>query len=305
MDLSKLLYDKTDLDRQEILYLFGLQSMEEKSNLYKKADAVRRDLFKDEIQVRGLIEFSNYCSQNCIFCRLRDNNFSIKRYRMSPDEIIDVAKNISSLGIKNIFLQSGEDTYFDTDLIAYLIYTIKQNFNQEIILNIGLRGFDEYKSWKLAGADRYVIRIESTKQKMFGSYRPKKDLESRLSHIKFLRRIGFKIEAGMVVGLPKQSLEDLADDLIFFKRLNPDSLYIQPFLPAPFTPLQTSAPVDSSLLNKTIAIARLSLRNVNISFPAMINKVHPSAAENALNSGANVVRPNFTPISASLRGVSY
>ena len=152
--------------------------------------------------VRGIIDFSNYCSQNCLYCGLREDNFALPRYRMTPDEIIETAQQITNHGIYTIVLQSGEDSFFDTDLIAYIIYSIKQKSNTAITLSLGERGFDEYRTWKIAGADRYLLKHETANSKLYSIYHLKQKLSDRVAHLKFLKRIGYQIGSGNMIGMP-------------------------------------------------------------------------------------------------------
>ncbi|HEX2963315.1 MAG TPA: radical SAM protein, partial [Ignavibacteriales bacterium] len=148
--------NKKDLSKEEIIYLLELSDFRNTRRLFDKADEVRKAYCGDEVHLRGIIEFSNYCEQDCLYCGLRKSNDTIERYRMNADEIIDTAKLISNLGIRTIVLQSGEDQAFDVDKIAYIIYFIKQNCDVAITLSLGQRDFEEYKTWRYAGADRYL-----------------------------------------------------------------------------------------------------------------------------------------------------
>ena len=150
-DVIEILNKGSDLSRDEIIKLLNLTDDQDIEYLFNAADRVRMENCGNEVHLRGVIEFSNNCKENCLYCGLREDNITLQRYRMTPDEIIETARQISNLGIRTIVLQSGEDGFYDTDLIAYLIYSIKQNSDIAIALSIGERGFDEYKAWKIAG----------------------------------------------------------------------------------------------------------------------------------------------------------
>ncbi len=294
MDLDKLL-NKTELSKEEIVYLLELEKKEDIQKLFNKADEIRSKHCGDEVHLRGVIEFSNYCSQHCMYCGLREENFSIKRYRMTAEEIIETAKHISNLGIKTIVLQSGQDGYYDTDMISFIIYSIKQSTDVAISLSLGERGFDEYKAWKIAGADRYLLKQESTNPKLYSIYHCSQSLFERLNHIKYLKSIGFQIGSGNIIGLPLQTINDIADDIISLKEFDVDMAAIGPFIPSDFTPYQNKKPGSVELTLKSMAVTRLVLKNVHIPSTTALDTLDEFGREKGLSVGANVVMPNFTP----------
>lgn len=293
-DLNEIL-NKEELSGEEIIYLLNLSEEEDIAKLYKRADDVRKAFCTDEVHLRGIIEFSNHCQQNCLYCGLREDNISLPRYRMSADEIIDTAKKISNLGIRTIVLQSGEDSFYDTDIIAYIIYSIKQSTDAAVTLSIGERRFDEYRAWEIAGADRYLLKHESANPEHFYAYHLKQRLESRVNHLRFLKRIGFQIGSGNMIGLPKQTPDDIADDISLCKQLDVDMAAFGPFIPAPFTPYNNFQAGSVELTLKTIAIARLVLKKVHIPATTALDVLDEFGREKGLKTGANVIMPNFTP----------
>ncbi|MGD8782308.1 MAG: [FeFe] hydrogenase H-cluster radical SAM maturase HydE [Ignavibacteria bacterium] len=290
-----LLLNKEEFNKEEIVFLLELEKEEDKQKLFNKADEIRKLYCDDEVHLRGVIEFSNYCSQHCMYCGLREENFSVKRYRMSAEEIIETAKHISNLGIRTVVLQSGEDGYYDTDMIAFIIYSIKQSTDVAVTLSLGERGFDEYKAWKIAGADRYLLKQESTNPKLYSIYHCSQSLFDRLNHINYLKSIGYQIGSGNIIGLPLQTVSDIVDDIISLKVFDVDMAAIGPFIPAEFTPYQNqkSAPVDLTL--KAMAVARLVLKNVHIPSTTALDSLDELGREKGLSVGANVVMLNFTP----------
>jgi biotin synthase len=293
-ELDEIL-QQDDFSRDEIVYLLQLSDKEEIDKLYARADAIRKAYCTDEVHLRGIIEFSNHCQQNCLYCGLREDNISLSRYRMSADEIIDTAKKISNLGIRTIVLQSGEDSFYDTDIIAYIIYSIKQSTDAAVTLSIGERGFDEYRTWKIAGADRYLLKHESANPGHYFTYHLRQRLEERINHLRFLKRVGYQIGSGNMIGLPKQSLEDIADDILLCKELDVDMAAFGPFIPAPFTPYHNFAAGSVELTLKTIAIARILLKKVHIPATTALDVLDEFGREKGLKTGANVLMPNFTP----------
>ncbi|MFA7229585.1 MAG: radical SAM protein, partial [Melioribacteraceae bacterium] len=245
--------------------------------------------------IRGVIELSNYCSQNCLYCANRDDNYKLLRYRMNPDEIIKTAQIISNLGIQDVVLKSGEDHYFDTDMMAYIIYQIKQKANVAVTLSLGERGFDEYRTWKIAGADRYLLKHRTANPINYAEYHKGHKLDDRISQLRFLKTIGYQTGSGNIVGLPLQNPGDIADDLILFKLLDLDLISIAPFIPSVDTPYQNREEGNMELLLKTLAVARLLLRNVHIAVSVDTDYANFNITENELNTGADVLMPDLTP----------
>jgi len=221
MNLPELL-NKDNLNKEEIVYLLSLSKQDERDALFNRADQIRREYCGDEVHLRGIIEFSNHCSENCMYCGLRQDNLKLERYRMSAEEIITTAKLVYKAGVKTIVLQSGEDDYYDKDLIAYIIYTIKQETDAAITLCLGERSFSEYSTWKIAGADRYLLKHETSNPKHYSIYHTGGRLENRIGHLKYLKKIGYQVGTGNIIGLPMQTAEDIAEDILLCKELNVD-----------------------------------------------------------------------------------
>ena len=283
------------LTKEEIVFLLNLTDQKDQQMLFDRADEVRALYCGDEIHLRGIIEFSNYCDQNCIYCGLRAGNSNLTRYRMKPEEIIETARTISNLGIYTIVLQSGEDRFYDTDLIAYIIYTIKQKADVAITLCLGERGFDEYRAWKIAGADRYLLKHETANPDLYAAYHSNQRLEDRLNHLKVLKSIGYQIGSGNMIGLPMQTIEDIADDILLCKGLNLDMAAFGPFISSPDTPYSGLQAGGVDLTLRTMAVARLVLKNVHIPATTALATLDQEARIKGLQSGANIVMPDYTP----------
>lgn len=287
--------NQDNFTRDEIIFLLNLQKDEDIQRLYSKADEIRKIYCGDEVHLRGVIEFSNFCDENCMYCGLREDNFSLSRYRMTPEEIIETAKEISNSGIKTIVLQSGEDGYFDTDMIAYVIYSIKQSSDVAVTLSLGDRGFEEYRNWRIAGADRYLLKHETANPKLFSIYHNGEHLEERINHLRYLKSLGYQIGSGNLIGLPKQTTEDLADDIILLRDLDVHMAAVGPFIPSPFTPYQNIEHGSVELTLKSMAITRIVMKDVHIPATTALDSIDNSGREKGLKCGANVVMPNFTP----------
>lgn len=294
MNLQELLH-KDELTRDEIVYLLSLNDKEDLQLLYKRADEVRAQYCGDEVHLRGIIEISNFCEQNCVYCGLRQDNNDLPRYRMTPEEVIETARIITNLGIFTIVLQSGEDSHFDTDIISYIIYQIRQQSNAAITLSLGERTFDEYRAWKIAGADRYLLKHETANANLYESYHLKQKLSERLEHLRFLKSIGYQIGSGNLIGLPMQTVEDLADDILLCKNLDLDMAAFGPFIPSPNTPYQHKPTGEAELTLKVTAVARLVLKQVHIPATTALDTIDPIGRERGLKAGANIVMPDLTP----------
>lgn len=263
------------------------------SLLAQAADRVRQKYVGDEVHLRGLIEFSSYCKQNCLYCGLRRDNKNATRYRLTKEQIIDFASKAHDYGYKTVVLQSGEDPYFTLERMKEIITEVKK-FDLAITLSIGEKTLEEYKAYKEAGADRYLIRIETTDKKLYSKLDPDMDWENRLNCLNQLRELGFEVGTGCLVGLPEQTLESLADDILFFKKINADMIGIGPFIPNDNTPLSGAQGGAFEMALKVMAITRLLCPDINIPATTAMETLNPNGRLIALQSGANVVMPNVT-----------
>lgn len=292
-DLNQILYKK-EFEKRDLISLLGLEDPEQLNHLFKVANKERIKFCSDDIHLRAVIDVSNYCIQHCMYCEMREDNFNLRRYRLQPDEIIDAVKKISKLGIGTVVLHSGEDLEFDTDVLAYIIYSIKQSTDVAVTLSFGERGLDEYRAWKIAGADRYILKFETSNQKKFSKHKSGKGLSDRIQHLKYLKRLDYQIGSGNIIGLPNQNIEDLADDILLLKEMDIDTAIFDSFLPVQFTPYQNLPSGSYEMTMKTIAIARLVLKNVHIT--SNIIDIYNENSFDVLNCGVNVIMSSFTPL---------
>lgn len=261
--------------------------------LFSLADKTREEYVGDEVHLRGLIEFSNICKRQCKYCGLRCEDKFIDRYRISKENIISYAEHAVNMGYKTIVLQSGEDEYYNTDLMCEIIEGIKK-LGVALTLSIGEKTYEEYKALKEAGADRYLIRIETTDKTLYNQMHPNMDFDNRVRCLENLGRLGYEVGTGCLVGLPNQTIESLADDILFFKEINADMVGIGPFIPHPHTPLKDSATGSYTLALKVMALTRILLKDINIPATTAMETLNPNGRIIALQSGANVVMPNVT-----------
>lgn len=263
------------------------------TDIFKEADEVRKKYVGDGVHLRGLIEFSNICKCNCLYCGLQSSNKHVNRYRLSKDEILDIAKKGVDEGFKTIVLQSGEDDYFNTDLMCEIISGIK-NLDVALTLSIGEKSFENYKAFKDAGADRYLLRIETTDKILYKKMHPYADFDNRMRCLYDLKKLGYETGTGCLVGLPDQTVESLAEDILFFKELDADMIGIGPFIPHPDTPLKDANTGSLDLAIKVMAITRILLKDINIPATTAMESLRADGRLLALQSGANVVMPNLT-----------
>ncbi len=279
------------LTKLEIIDL--LSSNDVNQELFDAADQVRKKYVSDAVQLRGLIEFTNICKNNCLYCGLRRDNKNLVKYRLTHEQILDFATKAKSFGYKTIVLQGGEDDYYTVDKIISIIKDIKA-LGLALTLSIGEKTYDEYKAFRDAGADRYLLRIETTNKKLYEELDPGMSHEYRLNCLRDLKKLGYEVGTGVMVGLPNQTIESYADDILFFKEINADMLGIGPFIPNEDTPLANCVGRELIMSLKVMAITRLLLPDINIPATTAMESLNKNGRLMALQSGANVVMPNVT-----------
>ena len=280
-----------ELSRDEIIALLKDDSINEE--LFKAADEVRKKYLGDEVHLRGLIEFTNICKRNCMYCGLRRDNKNLNIYRLSHEEIVDFAKKAVSYGYKTLVLQGGEDDYYTVERLVPIVKDLKA-LGVALTLSIGERPFEEYEALKKAGADRFLLRIETTDRELYEELDPGMSHENRIQCLKNLRKLGYEVGSGCLVGLPGQKIESLADDILFFKELDVDMNGIGPFIPNEDTPLKDAEGGQFELALKVMAIVRLLLPDINIPATTAMETLNKQGRVIALQCGANVVMPNVT-----------
>jgi biotin synthase len=283
------------LTHAEIIRLLNLSEAEARKTLFQAADAFRKSGVGDEIFLRGIIEFSNICVQDCHYCGLRRSNTDLRRYRMKDSEILAAARRIRDEGIGTVVLQSGEDGSFTQEGLCSLVEKIKAETGLAITLSVGERPKEEYRAFREAGADRYLLKFETTDADLYRRLRPGRSLDERLRSLTDLRELGYEVGTGNMIGLPGQGPEILANDLMMMKTLDADMLGIGPFLPHPQTPLASSPPGGLFLTLKVLAVARLLTKTANLPATTALGTLDANGRIRALESGANVVMPDFTP----------
>jgi biotin synthase len=295
--------DKEKLSKEEIIFLLKLSEKEDLDKLFHKADEVRKKFIGEEVFVRGILEFSNFCKNDCLYCGIRLGNKGLNRYRIDVDEIVSIAENaVKNLGFKTVLLQSGEDDYYSAEVIEGLIKKILEKCDCRVALSLGERSVEEYKKFFSAGAKRCLIRFETSNKELFESLHPagsatKNSFDERLLLIKKLKEVGYQVGTGPMIGLPGQTVSDLADDILLYEELGINMAGMGPYICHPETPLvgEKDGSFDMSL--KMIAVTRLVCKDIFISATTALQTLNPSdGREKALQSGANLLMPNITPM---------
>jgi len=279
-------------DLEQVLSLSGERELNE---LFSFADGVRKEFCGDGVILRGIIEFSNYCSRECSYCGLNKNNRKLERYRMNKDELLKAIGYLASCNIKTVVLQSGEDQGLDVLWLRDVIFKIKSSFDIAITLSVGERSADDYSIWREAGADRYLLKIETSNEGMYSSMHPQMEFMQRLDCLQVLKKLGYQVGSGNIIGLPGQSLKTIAQDIIFFKRSDFDMIGIGPFIPHQDTLLAGQQKGDALLCLKTIALTRIVTKNAHIPATTALGSLDKDYRLDGLKCGANVLMPNFTP----------
>jgi biotin synthase len=289
------------MNREQILNWLREDDASRLEELWREADSVRRANVGDAVHLRGLIEFSNYCARQCHYCGLRADNRRIERYRMSADEILGCARQAAAFGYGTVVLQSGEDYGATAEWLADLVRRIKAETGLAVTLSVGERSAAELAVWRDAGADRYLLRFETSNAELFRRIHPplKGRLSDRIGILRILRQAGYEVGSGTMIGIPGQTYEDLARDLEFFRELDLDMIGVGPFLPHPGTPLgnaPSEVPNSELMTYKVLALTRLVCPRANIPSTTALGTLNrDSGRELGLLRGANVIMPNLTP----------
>ncbi len=285
-----------DLDAAGLATLLSLEEGADLERLFALADGIRKRSVGEEVHLRGLIEFSNHCRKNCAYCGIRLDNRKVRRYRMEIGEIVGTAVTAAGLGYRTVVLQSGEDAYYTADRMVELIRGIKKSADLAITLSIGERPKDEYRRFFEAGADRYLLRFETSSRALYARLHPDSSYDLRMLSLARLREIGYQVGSGVMIGLPGQTIDDLAMDLMQFKELDLDMVGIGPYICHPDTPLAGSPDGTAGMTFKMLALTRIVTGDAHIPATTALATLRPDdGRERALRLGANVIMPNLTP----------
>lgn len=303
----KNILKKSDLTREDLVYLMGIEDQEELELLYKKAYEIKEKNVGKKVYYRGLIEFSNICVKDCSYCGIRKSNKTTEHFMMTKEEILESARWIYENNYGSLVLQAGERQDKDfIDFVEDVIRDIKIISNGElgITLSIGEQTKETYERWYTAGAHRYLLRIESSNEKIYESLHPEDvshDFKTRIKCLEYLKEVGYQVGTGVMIGLPNQTEEDLVDDILFYKKNDIDMIGMGPYIIHDETPmgkefkdsvLPREKRVELGL--KMIALTRIYLKDVNIAATTALQGLDPLGREKGLKAGANILMPVTT-----------
>jgi len=280
----------------DIEAVLRMEDPEELGTLFGFAEAVRRQFVGDGVLLRGIIEFSNVCRNTCLYCGLNRGNRRLQRYRLTREQILASAEKVRAAGIRTVVLQSGEEDDLDADWLREIMGQIKSSLELAVTLCVGERSRAEYQLWRAAGADRYLLKIETSDADLHEQLHPGMSFANRRRCLQDLAELGYQTGSGNLVGLRGQTVTHLARDIQFFKEGNFDMISVGPFIPHPQTPLAQEPAGDLWMTLKMTALARIVSRNAHIPATTAIGSLHGrDERPRALAAGANVLMPNFTP----------
>ena len=298
------------MEKTEILNWLREHDKSRLKELWLKADGVRRESVGDEVHLRGLIEISNHCVRKCAYCGLNAGNTNLSRYRMTEPEIMDCVRQAELFGYGTVVIQSGEDYGIDTDWLAAIISRIKNSTSLVVTLGMGERPFDDLKAWRDAGADRYLLRFETSDQRLYQKIHPPRPGQSRdrFDILDELIKLGYETGSGVMIGIPGQSYETLAQDIDLFQQFDLYMIGVGPYIAHPDTLLAREGssimladgcqvPGNELMVYKIVALARLVCPHAHIPGTTALGVINQAQGQAlALVRGANVIMPNLTPL---------
>lgn len=302
------LYQDTQLTETEYKELLELHTDKEIAEYgFELARKRQKETFGNEVYTRGLIEISNYCKNDCIYCGIRRSNQNAERYRLSEEEILSCCESGYALGFRTFVLQGGEDGYYTDDLLEDLLHKIKAAYPDcAITLSLGERSRESYERLYTAGADRYLLRHETANEAHYGKLHPAEmSLKNRKQCLYTLKEIGYQVGCGIMVGSPYQTIDNLVEDLAFMKEFNPHMVGIGPFIPQKDTPFGEMEPGSLEMTLFLLAIIRLMLPKVLLPATTALGTIHSRGRELGILAGGNVVMPNLSPVKVRKKYALY
>ncbi len=279
------------MNKQEIERLLSLDDF---SEVYKKADTIKRQIYGDNIYIRAILEFSNHCKLDCKYCGLNCNNKNIERYRVSLDEMISIANKAHEAGYKTIVLQSGEDKFYTAKILGDVVKEIKKT-GIAVTLSCGELKYEEYKHLKDCGADRYLLKHECSDPAIYADLHGISKFENRIECLRNIKKLGYELGSGFMIGLPNQSISTIADDILLLKELKCDMAGIGPFIPHPQTQLKDQKSGSTELTKRAVALARILFGEINLPATTSLGVLNNNEKNDIFSCGANVIMKKVTP----------
>jgi len=297
INLIDKLKETTSLTKDEYTYLIKNRTSEISEYLFAKADSTRKSIYGKDVYIRGLIEISNYCKNDCFYCGIRKSNDGVIRYRLEKNDILSCCDEGYGLGFRTFVMQGGEDDYFTDDILCDIISEIKSKYPDcAVTLSLGERSRLSYEKLFKAGADRYLLRHETANDCHYKKLHPVYlTLANRKECLFNLKDIGYQVGTGFMVGSPFQTVENLAEDMCFLKELSPHMVGIGPFIPHAATPFKNHSAGTLELTLFMLALIRLTLPNALIPATTALATLSENGRKLGLKAGANVIMPNLSP----------
>lgn len=295
-NLIEKLYSTGDLTDSEFQRL--IDSNEDSEILVEYADRVRRKYYGNKVFLRGLIEISSYCRNDCLYCGIRRSNRNAERYRLNREEILSCCSAGYELGFRTFVMQGGEDSFFTDDFMCGIISEIKNKYPDcAVTLSLGERSYESYHRMKDAGADRYLLRHETASPELYGKLHPSEmSLENRMECLFNLKELGYQVGTGFMVGVPFQTTQDIIKDLRFLQKISPQMIGIGAFIPHHDTPFADEKAGTPELTLRLLGILRLMFPKVLLPATTALGTIAPDGRERGLKTGCNVVMPNLSPV---------
>ena len=299
---NKTLIDKLEnehsLSHDEWFLL--LDSFTDEDRLYaaEKARAIADKIYGKDVFIRGIVEFSNICKQDCYYCGLRCGNAKLERYRLSEEDILNCCEDGYKYGFRTFVLQSGEDPFYDTEMICRIVTRLKKDYPDcAVTLSIGEKSYEDYEAFRKAGADRYLLRHETANEEHYGKLHPATmSWKNRMRCLDDLKSLGYQTGCGIMIGSPGQTTECIVDDMLYMQEFKPEMIGLGPFLPHSDTPFKDEPKGSYEMTLFLISLCRLMLPNVLLPATTALGTIKPNGREQGILAGANVIMPNLSPV---------
>ena len=309
--MSKALIDKLNkekhLEKEEWVTLLSGYTDDDRAYGAGIAREISTSRFGNKIFIRGIVEFSNVCKNDCYYCGIRRSNTNVQRYRLTPDEILDCCDEGYGLGFRTFVLQSGEDKSYTNDTLCDIVRRIKAAHPDcAVTLSLGELTYEEYKALREAGADRYLLRHETADKAHYEKLHPAEmSWDDRMECLKYLKELGYQTGAGIMVGSPYQTMECIAEDMLFFESFKPEMIGIGPFLPHKDTPFRDEPKGSYELTLFLLSLCRILLPDVLLPATTALGTIRPNGREEGVKAGANVIMPNLSPTAVRKKYMLY